>query len=315
MSYPNPIQKILEQQGYLVIDGALATELEARGASLKDVLWSAKLLMENPELIRQVHYDYLVHGADVIITASYQATFEGFAVKGWTKAQGKTLFQRSIQLAKEARALFWEEIKPQNRIWPLVAASIGPYGAMLADGSEYRGNYGLKVHELAAFHRPRLEALLDSGADLIAFETIPSIQEAEAICRLLENYENTCAWLSFSCKDEEHIRDGTPFQQAVRWVAKANQVAAVGINCTAPELINPLLDCMKNETSKPIIVYPNSGENWDAIKKCWVKDAQPTDWENKIRQWYNKGARLIGGCCRTSPKDIQMIQKSLRKLH
>lgn len=307
----NPIQKLLELQGFAVLDGALATELEARGASLKDNLWSAKVLRDNPSLIRQVHYDYFCHGADIATTATYQATFEGFAKSGWDKKAAIALFQLSVQLAFEARDLFWKTTDPQKRAWPLVAASIGPYGAMRSDGSEYTGDYGLDVKTLMNFHRPRLEVLLESGADLLACETIPSILEAEAIIRLLEEYQETWAWLSFSCRDGQCISDGTSLKEAVQMINDTRQIAATGINCTAPVLISPLLKTIKAETTKPLLVYPNSGEGWDAVHKRWIENEAKLDLESKVQDWYREGACLIGGCCRTNPHDIALIRKTL----
>lgn len=310
---PNPIQKILKTQGFVVLDGALATELEARGASLKDELWSAKMLAENPGLIREVHHDYFLHGADIATTASYQATFEGFRRFGWDVETAVNLFKLSVQLTKEARALFWQEANQEERAWPLVAASVGPYGAMLADGSEYSGHYGLSVKALIDFHRPRLEVLLESEPDLLACETIPSLLEAEALIRLLEEYQEAWAWLSFSCCDEKHISDGATFREAVTLADSMEQVVAIGINCTAPNLISPLLESVQNTTSKPLVVYPNSGEGWDAVNKCWLPRGANMDRSKMAGQWYQKGARLIGGCCRTSPADIALIRKALKR--
>lgn len=310
----DPIQNVIDQQGFVVLDGALATEMEARGATLNDPLWSAKLLKENPALIRQVHYEYYKNGADIATTASYQATFEGFAKRGWNRKQAIALFQLGVQLANEARDQFWQETNHQIRVWPLIAASVGPYGAMLADGSEYRGNYGLSVRALMDFHRPRLEVLMESGAELLACETIPSILEAEALIRLLEEYQEVWAWISFSCADEKHLGDGTTFREVLELVSHSLQIVAAGINCTAPDLISPLLESVKNYNTKPFIIYPNSGEGWDADRKCWLEDAGPINWEKRIPGWHKKGVRIFGGCCRTSPEDITRIRAILGKL-
>lgn len=312
MIYTNPIQNALDTQGFVVLDGALATQLEVKGAFLQDQLWSAKLLVENPGLIKQVHYEYFYHGADVATTASYQATFEGFAKRGLDNKKAIALLQLSVQLANEARDEFWKVANPKQRIWPLIAASIGPYGAMLADGSEYRGNYGLDVKALMDFHRPRLEVLLESGADLLACETIPSLREAEAIISLLKEYPQARAWLSFSCCDEQHICDGTTLKTVMALTMHVDQVVAVGINCTAPHLVSPLLDSVKGATSKPLIVYPNSGEGWDAINKSWLPSEASADLKPSIEKWFQQGARLIGGCCRMGPHDITTIRETLQ---
>src|SRR5215207_1663532 len=213
----NPIASILDLYPVLVVDGALTTELERRGCDLKDELWSARILLEQPELIRQVHFDYFKAGADCAITASYQATLEGFAKRGLTKSEAMALIQKSVKLAMEARAEFWAD--PSNRVGrckPFVAASVGPYGAFLADGSEYRGKYGLTEKELMDFHRPRMQALIEAGADMLACETIPCLIEAQAIAKLLKDYPNITAWISFTASDEKHISEGQVFADCVK---------------------------------------------------------------------------------------------------
>ena len=234
----NPIASVLEHQSVLVIDGALATELEARGYNLKDELWSAKILLEQPEAIKQLHYDYFKAGADCVITASYQATIEGFMKRGLNKEQAIDLIKKSVRLAIEARDEFWaEEANRVGRSKPFVAASVGPYGAYLADGSEYRGNYGLTEEQLIEFHRPRTKALIEAGADMLACETIPSPIEAKALVKLLGEFPSVHAWISFSCRDEAHVCEGEKLEECVRQVESSPQVAAVGINCTSPKFI------------------------------------------------------------------------------
>ena len=205
----NPLTPLLQNNSLAIVDGALATELERRGCDLNDTLWSAKVLMEQPELIRQVHLDYFNAGADIAITASYQATVEGFAKRGLNREQALDLMKKSVQIAQSARDEFWSnEANRVNRVRPLVAGSVGPYGAFLADGSEYRGDYKLTEGELIDFHRPRVEALIASGADLLACETIPCLIEARALTQLLSEFPKVSAWLTFSAKDDEHICKG-----------------------------------------------------------------------------------------------------------
>src|SRR5262249_10660921 len=207
----DPFEPFLREFGVVILDGALATELERRGADLRDPLWSAKLLIEQPDVIRQVHLDYLRAGAAVVTSASYQATFAGFARRGLSAARAAELMTLSVRLAQEARAqLRRDSEQPVVRPLPLVAASVGRYGACLHDGSEYRGDYGLSAQELMDFHRPRLDALAHSGADLFACETIPCLTEAEALVRLLADYPDMPAWLSFSCRDEQSVCHGEP---------------------------------------------------------------------------------------------------------
>ncbi len=306
----NPLTPFLEAQGVVILDGGLATELEARGEELDDELWSAKVLRDNPGVVRQVHLDYLRAGADCVVSASYQATFEGFARQGLTGLETESLLRRSVSLALEARRTFWVENQDPGRLRPLVAASVGPYGAFLADGSEYTGGYALNRRELREFHRRRLEVLADSGADLLACETIPSIEEAQALCDLLEEGSGVPAWMTFSCRDGERISDGTPFAEAVAVAVACTRVIAVGINCTAPEVIGQLL-ASAGKVTKPLVVYPNSGESWDGADKQWVQTESHADPVALCSGWRALGVELLGGCCRTGPDDIRAMRARL----
>jgi homocysteine S-methyltransferase len=308
LSFMNPITSILNDYPALVIDGALATELERRGCDLKDDLWSARILLEQPEVIKQVHLDYFKAGADCAITASYQATVEGFAKRGLKEGEAIALIQRSVQLAMEARAEFWSD--PANRTGrakPFVAASVGPYGAFLADGSEYRGDYRLSEKELMDFHRPRMRALTEAGADMLACETIPCLIEARALTKLLDEFPNTIAWFSFSARDERHISEGQMFADCVKELEKHSQIAAIGINCTSPKYLPSLIREARRGTEKPVLVYPNSGETYSSEKNNWNGDPVVESFGEHAREWYEAGARLIGGCCRTTPEDIRVI--------
>jgi len=304
----NPIASILDYQSVLVIDGALATELERRGYDLKHELWSAKILLEQPEAIQQLHYDYFKAGADCVITASYQATVAGFMKRGLNENEAIALIQKSVKLAIAARDEFWkEETNRTGRSKPFVAASVGPYGAFLADGSEYRGNYGLTEQELMDFHRPRMKALIEAGADILACETIPSLIEAQAIAKLLKEFPNATAWISFSARDEKHVSEGQVFADCVKVLEEYSQIIAIGINCTSPRFIPALIREAKQTTNKPVLVYPNSGERYDATKHDWDGQRIYESFGEEAKEWYDAGARLIGGCCRTTPEDIQVI--------
>jgi homocysteine S-methyltransferase len=308
-----PLQPFLDSAGFVVLDGAMATELERRGADLRDPLWSAKVLVEQPELIEQVHYDYFLAGADVVTTASYQATFAGFARRGLDADEAAGLLRRSVEVAKKARDRFWKNPGHRSgRRWPLIAASIGPYGAFLADGSEFRGDYQLSRDQLIDFHRRRMQVLTDSGADLLACETIPCLVEAEALLALLCEFPEIPAWLSFSCRDEKHLCSGERLDDAVRRADRSGQVVAIGINCTSPRYIGGLLASIKDRTNKPLLVYPNRGGTWDPVERHWRDDSDSSvDWGKAARDWFAAGARLIGGCCRTTPDDILRVREAL----
>jgi len=310
----NPLEGILKHQRIAVIDGAMATELEARGCDLNDALWSARVLLEQPELIRAVHLDYFNNGADIAITASYQATLAGFAKRGLSREQSIELMKKSVQLAKDARDEFWSKEENRNtRVWPLIAGSVGPYGAYLADGSEYRGDYHLTEEELIAFHRPRIEALIASGADLLACETIPCGIEARALIRLLAEFPQTFAWFTFTAKDGEHISNGEKIADVAAFLDKQPQAAAIGINCTSPLHIPSLIREIKKNTSKPIIVYPNSGEVYDPTTNTWYGETSCDSFGLQSKEWFEAGATLIGGCCRTTPGHIREVSHWSRK--
>lgn len=307
-----PLDPFIARRGACVLDGGLATELERRGADLRDPLWSAKLLLDDPDLIRAVHLDYLRAGADVITTASYQATLPALMRRGLDAEQARAVLLRSVRLACAAREQFLREQCDAERPRPLVAASIGCYGAALHDGSEYRGDYGLSVPDLIDWHRPRLRLLADSGADLLACETIPCLAEAAALARLLGEVSHRPAWVSFSCRDESSLRHGEPLVEAVALVSAAPNVSAVGVNCTAPRHVEPLLHAARSATDRALVAYPNSGEGWDAERHAWTETPESFDWGGAARRWRAAGARLIGGCCRTTPEIIREIAAALR---
>ncbi len=312
----DPIGNFLAQRPLMILDGALATELERRGADLKDALWSAKCLIERPELIHEVHLDYYRAGADLATTATYQASFEGLARRGIEEPAAARLMHDAVALAAAARDEFWaDEANQAGRLRPLVAASIGPYGAMLADGSEYRGGYVLDDIALADFHRPRLRALAHAGADLLACETLPCLREARVLADLLQEFPDVCAWISFSCKDAEHNCEGEDIGRCAAALQGYPQIAAVGVNCTPPQYIAPLLRRMRAETGKPLVAYPNSGECYEASSKQWSGGRATLEFGEQARQWHAAGARLIGGCCRTGPKDIQSVRQCIHPEH
>jgi len=311
----NPITRFVERQGVMVLDGGLATALEARGWNLDDELWSARMLLESPEEIRQVHLDFLLAGADCLTTSSYQATPSGLEKRGLTDIEANELLRTSTRLAVEARELFWsDEANRQNRLLPLVAASIGPYGAYLADGSEYTGNYDITDDALYEFHLGRWRILGESSVDLFACETIPSQREADVLLRLLRETPSLWAWMSFSCRDGRHLHDGSRIVDAARACDAESHVAAVGVNCTSPQLVSDLIGEIRKATDKPVIVYPNSGELYNAADKTWRGAREPLDWAESSAQWAQLGATCVGGCCRVGPQEISNTRRQLVKV-
>ncbi|MCH8271831.1 MAG: homocysteine S-methyltransferase [Candidatus Marinimicrobia bacterium] len=313
MTKPSPINSFIEKRGMLMLDGGLATELEKRGYRLDGDLWSARILKEDPEAIRSVHYDYLRAGADCITTASYQATVEGFMNAGISKVEALSLISLSVSLAEEARDRFLksDDYDSATRLRPIIAGSIGPYGAMLADGSEYKGDYGVSDDDLMSFHEPRWEILSNSSVDLLAIETIPSYQEAEVLLNLLNQSPETVAWISFSCRDGERINDGTTIKKCASLFENCDQVIAIGVNCTAPKYISSLIRQVQlGAPGKQVIVYPNSGEVYDAEEQRWKGSSEVVKNGFATARWYEEGAKLIGGCCRIEPKHIHEMYES-----
>ncbi len=312
------LQDTLDERGALVLDGAMATELERRGADLSGGLWSARLLLEQPELIVDVHRAYFEAGADVTISASYQASVAGFVRTGVAVGEAERLMVTSVELAREARDHFWSTALAQlpdladRRPRPLVATSVGPYGAVLADGSEYRGHYDIIHADLVRFHRERLEVLVGAGAEVLACETIPSLVEAEALLEVIADWPGLTAWVSFSARNEREVSDGTPISACASALHGDEQVVAVGVNCTAVSHIPGLLRELAGGTDKPLVVYPNSGELYDAEQQSWVGRPSEVDFGALAGQWYAAGARLIGGCCRTGPTDIRAVAHTLQ---
>ena len=304
-------EKALLRAGPVVLDGGLATELETQGFDIAGVLWSAALLQSNPDAIVNAHRAYLDAGADCIISASYQASRLGFMSLGLSAAASDQLIAGSVELARTARSEFLAANSTTNKS-PIVAASVGPYGAALADGSEYTGSYDISAAELREFHSSRLEILDRSGADVLACETIPDIVEAEVLCDLLRDVA-TPAWIAFSCRDERRISDGTLLSEAVALFADHPRVLATGINCTPPGLITALIGEVRiGAPQKAVVVYPNSGETYHAADNSWSGSAGDADPEFDISAWLDAGATLIGGCCRTGPANIASIGRQIR---
>lgn len=338
----NPIEQILNEHPVMILDGALATELEQHGCDLDDPLWSARVLIENPDVIVQVHADYFRAGADCAITSSYQATVDGFSKRGIGEQAALELIRKTVELAAQARDDIWAEVQqsvvenkefkregkpsfgteqqtsdvpeksPLARPRPMVAASVGPYGAYLADGSEYIGHYGVTDETLAAFHRPRMAALLEAGADILAFETIPSLLEAQVLVDLLKEFPHAYAWLSFSLKDGTAISEGTPIETCARLFGSEPQIAAIGLNCAPMEVVTEAVGILSRASDKPVIVYPNSGETYDAVTKTWSGQGTCGSMSDASEQWVAAGAKIIGGCCRTTPHQIGALAKKWR---
>ena len=306
-----PVQQ-LDLNGLHILDGAMATELERRGFNLDGPLWSARVLESSPEAIAEVHRAYLEAGADCLLTASYQVSAEGFQQIGYDPEDAVQAADRalraSVAIAERVRSEYYST--SPRRIW--IAASLGPYGAMLHNGAEYHGNYECSYEELVGFHSRRIAVLAETNADFLAFESIPSLEEARAILTALRPYADVPAYLSFTCRDGTHVSHGETLRECAELLDGQPQIIGIGVNCTRPELIAGLIRELAQVTSKPVIVYPNSGEEWDAVDRCWQGDGQIKDFGDLALRWRNAGAQWIGGCCRTGPEHVRMVAEVWR---
>jgi homocysteine S-methyltransferase len=291
------------QLGPVVLDGGLATQLEAQGHDLGTELWSARLLHDDPDAIIRTHLAYFAAGAQVATTASYQASLDGFVRAGMDKSTAEQMIRRSVRLAEQARASYEDD---QDR-W--IAGSVGPYGAALADGSEYRGDYDISIDELRQWHRPRIELLVEAGVDVLALETIPCLAEVEALLAEIAGTGQPC-WLSITCSGDQ-TRAGEPAAEAFTLARDVEEIIAVGINCIDPADAYALVCTASQATGKPVVVYPNSGERWDSVASAW--NGAATFRPEAVGEWFSGGARLVGGCCRVGPAEIQAMWLFLQR--
>ncbi|ORX57926.1 hypothetical protein BCR36DRAFT_580483 [Piromyces finnis] len=309
-------RELLEKQEYLILHGALGTELESRGYDVSGKLWSAEYLISQPEVIEKIHECYIYSGSDIVTTSTYQATLPGLIEYGLSQTEAENIIRLSVKLAKNARDKVWLKSlnnKKNDRIYPLISGDIGPYAAYLANGSEYTGIYNINKNALKDFHRPRIALLIDEGVDLLAVETIPNFDEVQAIAEvLMEEYPKVEAYFSFTSQDGISISDGTPIEKVASYCDKVDQILAMGLNCCLPSIYNSGLNEFIKVTKKPLVTYPQSGEIFNKETKTWHAPSGnlPSLFDN-IKQWHSLGAKIVGGCCRTRPHDIEILRQEL----
>ncbi|WP_407910901.1 homocysteine S-methyltransferase [Lactiplantibacillus brownii] len=303
--------KTLLQRGPVVSDGAMATELEKRGVDTDSALWSATAMIDHAAAIYAVHQSYFAAGAQLATTNTYQANVPAFVTAGLTAESARKLTQQAVQIAKQAR----DDYAAQHADFTgLVAGSIGPYGAYLADGSEYTGAYQLSKTAYQAFHRERLQLVTGMGVDVLALETMPNFEEVQALVSLVTTeFPTQDYWVSFSLKDPATLCDGTSLAVAAKWVAVQPRVVAVGVNCTSLENIEPALTILRAAVTIPLIVYPNSGDEYDPVTKTWQATNLSHTFDSFVPKWLAAGAQIIGGCCRTTPSDIATVHRLLSR--
>ena len=307
----NTIENILNQTKIMVIDGSMSTPLEKMGCDLNDKLWTARILAEKPELIEKVHYDYLEAGADCGITASYQASVKGLTEAGCSYEQACEIIINSVSVFLSARERWWkEEGESSGRAWPLCLGSCGPYGAYLADGSEYRGRYGVSDETLREFHQERARLLWEAGADVLLFETMPSFHEV-MICAEIAEEMDADYWISFCCKNETSTWEGDDAEECACILSAGHpHLKMIGANCTMPANISGIIRSLKKGTDLPVAVYPNSGEVWDAEEKVWRGSKDGRSFGEYALLWMREGASAVGGCCTTVASHIRQVKEA-----
>lgn len=285
-----------------VLDGGLSFPLEEKKIRMNTNLWTAELLISKPELIREVHINYIDSGAKIITTSSYQASFKSLKKRGYSEIQSKNIILKSVEIVEEIKKNY------NNKI--IIAASIGPYGSYLADGSEYVGNYDINEETFFDFYKKKVDLLDSSSADVLAFETIPSYKEAKVISKILKETKKQ-SWISFSCKNQKEISDGTKLEKCCEYLNNHSKIFGVGVNCTSPKYISKLISILKRKLkNKKIIIYPNSGEIYDGKNKNWIGNSNIT-FESYIDEWLNLGVDILGGCCRVGTKEIKKIKDKI----
>lgn len=297
------VEKRLQEK--LVLDGAMGTELEKLGVKTNNSLWSANALIDNPEAIYQVHASYFKAGADIAITDTYQANVAAFAKVGINHEQALDLIKKGVELAKQAR----DDFNPAG----LVAGCVGPYGAYLANGSEYTGAYDLSFAEYQKFHQEKIDTLINAGSDLISVDTMPNFAEIKSVVKIINDLPTKIPyWISLSVKDATTLSDGTTLRDVIIWLDKQPGISGIGVNCTKIENITPIVSLIHHLTDLPIVVYPNPGDIYDPQTKTWTSVPHTDTFEREVPQWIAEGANIIGGCCRTTPQDIEQVTKIIK---
>ena len=306
------LQSILDKEKIMVIDGSMSTALENMGLDLNDPLWTAIALANEPDKVRQVHYNYFKAGADCSISCSYQATIPGFMNKGYSEAEAEKLIRRSAEMLLEARSDFMAKEAGPDRLEPLALAGIGPYGAYLADGSEYTGNYGVSDSVLKDFHRRRMEIMAEAGCDILLIETQPSLKEAVLAAEIAEDI-GIDFWVSFSCKDGKHIHEGELIADCAKELSAFPHINMIGVNCVPPVFVNSLIYELKSASDIPVACYPNSGETYHADTKTWSGSGMTKSYKDMALEWMRSGAVAVGGCCRTVEKHVEQVVEARKQ--
>lgn len=301
----NPFAHWLDSGDPVLLDGGLGTELERRGHTPLGKLWSAALVRTNPTAIREVHREYMDAGAKIITTATFQAALPTLRSTGLHRAEAEDFLRDAVALATRERDRFVHRHAGHYR--PLVAASVGPYGAALCNGAEYTGAYDISDKQLISFHVERLRILAETDADILACETIPSMREARVLLQLVQALPHRWAWLSLMCRDATHLADGSSLSEVLKLSQEVPNLCAIGINCVAPTIAQRTIETLQRYATAPILVYPNASSDWDKPARQPAKEADPDAFALDATKWMKAGAQIIGGCCRTTPAHIRAL--------
>lgn len=283
----------MSDERVLILDGGLSTALEESGYDVSGPMWTGELLLSNPDAITAAHRSFVEAGADILITGSYQISFEGGRSVGWSDDD----VERALRNSTAAARLAANEDT-------IVAASIGPFGAHLNDGSEFRGNYGASARAIREFHDRRLDIVLDTEPDMLAIETMPDLDEVRIIMELVESKSPEIDfWVSFTVREAGTLSGGATFADACAVVERESSAIAIGINCSPLSVITQTL--VSVDTDLPFVVYPNAGQSWDSESMSWAGKPEFATSVN-VEEWVSAGARIVGGCCGYGPGHIPL---------
>jgi len=288
-----------------LLDGSLSYPLEKQGYNLNKKLWTGDALINDPNVIKKIHKDYLVAGVDFISTSTYQISYRVLKEMGYNLNEIKDIFKRSVDLVQDAI----EETKIKRKV--KIVGSYGPFGASLSDGSEYTGKYKTSDEIIMSYHIDNMNIIKELGIDIILYETIPCLREIEILSKVVEEYKKE-VWISFTCNKDLEFRDGTSIMKACKIISSIENISTIGINCFSPLLAEKAIKKLKKNSNKKILIYPNSGEIYNNKDKNWYGEKYFDN--SMIKKWLALSPDIIGGCCRVGFEDIQNMRKEINFL-
>ena len=287
-----------------LLDGSMSFPMEQLGYNLKNKLWTGKALINNPDLIKDIHKGYIDAGADFISTSTYQISFDRLKNMGYQSEEIKKIFQKSVDIVKDAI----EESKLKKEI--KIVGSFGPYASYDPEASEYIGEYDSTDIEIKKFHLNNIRIIEETDLDIILYETIPCLREIKILSEAL-SHSTKEIWISITCNEEMEFRDGSSFKDACEIISKIEKITTMGINCFSPLLVKKAIDLLKKYSNKKILIYPNSGEIYNPKERFWTGNNEFNN--SMIKNWLSLYPDIIGGCCRIGYDDIKKMRVEIDK--